>query len=64
MRFQGWIHTLIVVGIAALAGVSAGSALAAEPDWKAGEQALGKSGQLQPGDVFRIAMPRATSRSP
>ena len=59
MRFQGWIHTLIVVGIAALAGVSAGSALAAEPDWKAVEQALGKSGQLQPGDVFRIGMPRA-----
>src|SRR3989475_13228707 len=33
-------------------------ALGAEPDWKAVEQALGKSGQLQPGDVFRIGMPR------
>lgn len=31
---------------------------AAEPDWKAVEQALGKSGQLQSGDVFRIGMPR------
>src|SRR5262245_33414033 len=31
---------------------------AAEPDWKAVEQALGKPGQLQPGDVFRIGMPR------
>ena len=31
---------------------------AADPDWKAVEQALGKSGQLQPGDVFRIGMPR------
>jgi hypothetical protein len=31
---------------------------AAEPDWKAVEQALGKSGRLQPGAVFRIAMPR------
>ena len=29
-----------------------------DPDWKAVEQALGKSGQLQPGDVFRIGMPR------
>src|SRR5262245_4492518 len=29
-----------------------------EPDWKAVEQALGKPGQLQPGDVFRIGMPR------
>jgi hypothetical protein len=30
----------------------------AEPDWRAVEQALGKSGQLQPGDVFRVGMPR------
>jgi Domain of Unknown Function (DUF1259) len=33
-------------------------AWAADPDWKAVEQALGKSGQMQPGDVFRIGMPR------
>jgi len=33
-------------------------ARAADPDWKAVEQALGKSGQLMPGDVFRVAMPR------
>jgi hypothetical protein len=31
---------------------------AAAPDWKAVEQALGKSGQLQEGDVFRVGMPR------
>ena len=31
---------------------------ASEPDWKAVEQALGKPGQLQPGDVFQIGMPR------
>lgn len=31
---------------------------ATEPDWKAVEQALGRSGQMQPGDVFRIGMPR------
>ena len=31
---------------------------AADPDWKAVEQALGKPGQMQPGDVFRIGMPR------
>jgi hypothetical protein len=30
---------------------------ASEPDWKAVERALGKPGQLQPGDVFRIGMP-------
>jgi hypothetical protein len=34
------------------------AAWAADPDWKAVEQALGKSGQIQPGDVFRIGMPR------
>src|SRR6059036_52299 len=33
-------------------------ARAADPDWKAVEQALGKTGQMQPGDVFRIGMPR------
>src|SRR6266849_133409 len=33
-------------------------ARAADPDWKAVEQALGKPGQMQPGDVFRIGMPR------
>lgn len=32
---------------------------AASPDWKAVEQALGTSGQLQDGDVFRIGMPRS-----
>jgi hypothetical protein len=31
---------------------------AADPDWKAVEQALGKSGQLQAGDAFRVGMPR------
>jgi hypothetical protein len=31
---------------------------AAEPDWKAVEQALGKPGQVQPSGVFRVGMPR------
>src|SRR5439155_754669 len=44
-------------GLAVIVGTP-GLALAADPDWKAVEQALGKSGQLQPGDVFRIGMPR------
>ena len=44
---------LIVLGLAV-----PGRGLAAEPDWKAVEQALGKTGQMQPGDVFRIGMPR------
>src|SRR5712671_949665 len=35
-----------------------GSARAANQDWKAVEQALGKSGQVQAGDVFRVGLPR------
>src|SRR5262245_11846281 len=31
---------------------------ATEPDWKLVEQALGKSGQVQAGGVFRVGMPR------
>jgi len=42
---------LVIVGTPVLAS-------AADPDWKAVEQALGKSGQLQAGDVYRIGMPR------
>src|SRR5262247_2649891 len=46
----------IAAGIGMLG--AAASLLAAEPDWKAVEQALGKTGQLMPGDVYRIGMPR------
>ena len=35
------------------------STLGAEPDWKAVEQALGRPGQLQAGDVFRVGIPRS-----
>jgi hypothetical protein len=49
-----------VLGIA-LVGVTVPPAQGqqtSDADWKAVEQALGKSGQLMPGDVFRVAMPR------
>jgi len=48
---------MAVAGFTVLAGYL-GAVLAADPDWKAVEQALGKSGQMQAGDVFRIGMPR------
>ena len=38
--------------------VESSGAQAAPPDWKAVEQALGKPGQVQSGDVFRVGMPR------
>ncbi len=51
----------VVIGMAAgFGGFAAGQGKEqqSESDWKAVEQALGKSGQLQAGDVFRVAMPR------
>src|SRR6058998_2712703 len=50
-------YAVIGFGVLVATAVPA-AALAADPDWKAVEQALGKSGQIQPGDVFRIGMPR------
>jgi Domain of Unknown Function (DUF1259) len=53
-------HMLIFL-VATLVGIvfSPAPLPAAEPDWKAVEQALGKSGQLQDGGVFRVGMPRS-----
>ena len=49
--------TLAIV-LSSLVAVPTLVARAADPDWKAVEQALGRPGQMQPGDVFRIGMPR------
>jgi hypothetical protein len=57
MRVRVSKQAMVAFGVAVLIGAS-GWALAAEPDWKAVEQALGKAGQLQSGGVFRIGMPR------
>lgn len=57
MKSRVWKDALVVAGFIVLTGTT-GDALAADPDWKTVEQALGKSGQLQPGDVFRVGMPR------
>src|SRR5262249_59791520 len=56
MRRQRFKCT-IVAGVL-VAAATPGRARAADPDWKAVEQALGKSGQVQAGDVFRVGMPR------
>ena len=57
MTLQGLKHAIFILGLIMIAGTP-GQARAAEPDWKAVESALGKSGQAQPGGVFRIGMPR------
>ena len=48
----------VIVACVFLAGATPGLSRAADPDWKAVEQALGKSGQVQAGDVYRVGMPR------
>jgi hypothetical protein len=50
-------HAILVLGLAVIVATP-GLTLASEPDWKAVEAAIGKSGQVQPGGVFRIGMPR------
>jgi hypothetical protein len=54
---QSLKHAVFVVGMLAIVGAP-GRGHASEPDWKAVEAALGKSGQAQPGGVYRIGMPR------
>ena len=57
MTYETWRWAIAALGLILLVGAR-GDALAADDDWKAVEQALGKSGQLQAGDVFRVGMPR------
>jgi hypothetical protein len=57
MRARAIDLVIVVLGVVSVIGMPA-SAPAVSPDWKAVEQALGKSGQLQAGDVFRVGMPR------
>src|SRR2546429_5798413 len=57
MRFRILNPAIVVLGLVAIVSTPA-VARAADPDWKAVERELGKSGQIQPGDVFRVGMPR------
>ncbi len=56
MRTFEWVNAAVCAAVLIASGPTTGQA--AEQDWKAVEQALGKSGQLQAGDVFRVGMPR------
>ncbi len=58
MRSQTWRHAIVLLGLVVVIVGAPGLVGAADPDWKAVEQALGKSGQMQAGDVFRVGMPR------
>jgi hypothetical protein len=59
---------LLIAAAMALVGCAAGETAqqpaqsggqAAGADWKAVEQAMGRPGALQPGDVYRFGMPRS-----
>jgi uncharacterized protein DUF1259 len=50
-------YAVLVLGLLVIVGRPM-PAHPADPDWRAVEAALGNAGQLQPGDVFRISMPR------
>jgi hypothetical protein len=52
----------VLLGLFIIVGTPA-FALAADPDWKAVEQTLGKSGQMQPGAVFLSGCRGPTLRS-
>ena len=58
MKLSRGKHRLTVLALIGIVTAPA-TALATEPDWRAVEQALGKTGQLQPGDLLRIGMPRS-----
>jgi len=47
-----------LVGLALPATAQQPGAQQAPQDWKMVDEALGKAGQLMPGDVYRVAMPR------
>src|SRR5215470_15747641 len=44
--------------LSSLSFAQPGGSASASPDWKAVESAMGRPGQLQPGDVMRFSMPR------
>src|SRR4030095_5512254 len=57
MRVLLGVRALLFFGIALIVGTT-GVGRAADPDWKAVEQSLGRTDQLQAGDVCRVGMPR------
>ena len=67
MRRPGLRMVLFMIGVGAIVSAMvavtatlprAAAQQASDADWKPVEQALGKAGQLMPGDVYRVAMPR------
>ena len=51
-------RTFYLLGAALLLMISSPS-FAQQQDWKAVEEALGKAGSMQPGDVYKVSLPRS-----
>ncbi len=56
------IAALMAVSPSAFAQTQKTSALETPSAWKPVEDAIGRSGQMQPGDVIKFSMPRRSSR--
>ncbi len=52
----------LIVFLLALVSYAQQPATQAPPEWKAVEDALGRKGSMQPGDVFKFSMPRSDLR--
>jgi hypothetical protein len=53
------VSLLLVVAWTLLAPFAAQAQQASSDDWKAVAQAIGKDGAMQPGDVYKISLPRS-----
>src|SRR5215204_4357241 len=54
------LPSLVVIGVVVVRYSAPGfSQQTGAGDWKAVEQALGKTGSLQPGDVYKVSFPRS-----
>ena len=61
-RNSGALHLLIPAACALLliiTSLSSAQQQGTAADWKTVEQALGKSGSIQPGDVYKVSFPRS-----
>src|SRR5215210_9120937 len=47
-----------IASLTAIIAIAIATPVAADPDWKAVGQALGKEGSVMPGGIYRVGMPR------
>ena len=57
LKASSTVIITLMLGLAFFSGITTATAQS-DSDWKAVEEAVGRPGQMQPGDVFRFGMPR------